>query len=113
MKPEETRASIKSVTELSESGKDLISLIKGTAQQAAINKKLWREGNKSRLIKLGMAIFVFPEPTPVCEIIGAGVMAAGLVQKGIKSRAIYLEDIPKTLQRTYKELNSMKNDLRI
>jgi hypothetical protein len=113
MKPEETKATIKSITELSQSGKELINEIKITTQQVSSSKKLWREGNKSRLIKLGMAIFVFPEPTPVCEIIGAGVMAAGLVQKGIKSRAIYLEDIPKTIQGTYKELNALRCNLRI
>ena len=113
MKPEETKILVKSLTELSESGKDLFYSIRSTAQQAKAGKKLWREGNKSRLIKLGLAIFVFPEPTPVCEIIGAGVIAAGLVQKGIQSRAIYLEDIPKTIQNTYKELYSMRNDLRI
>lgn len=113
MKPEETKAAIKSITELSQSGKELIKEIKKTTQQVSASKELWREGNKSRLIKLGMAIFVFPEPTPVCEIIGAGVMAAGLVQKGIKSRAIYLEDIPKTIQETYKELNALRYNLRI
>jgi hypothetical protein len=101
----------KALTELSESYKDLYSAIKGTSREAAAAKKLWREGNKSRLIQIGMALIVLPEPTPVTPTIGACFIAAGVIQKGIQSRSIYIEDITKTLQSTLKEIVALKYNL--
>ncbi|MCW4003803.1 MAG: hypothetical protein NWE95_07825 [Candidatus Bathyarchaeota archaeon] len=109
MKVEEAKVQAKSLHELGDCSKDFGCSIKNTAQSAGSARKLWREGNKSNLIKLGAAIFVFPEPTPVCEIIGAGVMAAGVIQQGIKNHGIYAEDITKTLKRTMRELQETKN----
>jgi hypothetical protein len=100
MKPEHVKNATKALNELSESYIDLIGAVKSTANTAEATKKLWREGNKSRLIKIGVSLIVFPEPTPISETIGACFIAAGAVQKGIKSRAIYLEDITKTFKNT-------------
>jgi hypothetical protein len=60
-----------------------------------------------------MALVVFPEPTPVSEMIGAGFIAAGAIQKGIQSRSIFIEDIGKTLQSTLKEVINTKHNLQI
>jgi hypothetical protein len=100
MNPEQVKATTEALKELSESYVDVIGAVKSTANAAADTKKLWREGNKSRLIKIGLSLIVFPEPTPISETIGACFIAAGAVQKGIKSRAIYLEDITKTFKST-------------
>jgi hypothetical protein len=56
---------------------------------------------------------LFPDPSPVGEIIGAGFITAGLVQKGIQKQSIYLEDIKKTFGRTLKEIQSTKESLRL
>jgi hypothetical protein len=104
MKPEQVKAATKAVKELSESYVDVIGAVKSTANAAEATKKLWREGNKSRLIKIGISLIVFPEPTPISETIGACFIAAGAVQKGIKSRAIYLEDITKTFKSTLRDV---------
>ena len=104
MKPEQIKNATKAMNELSESYIDLFDAVKGTANVARSTKKLWREGNKSRLIKIGMSLIVFPEPTPISETIGACFIAAGAVQKGIKSRAIYFEDITKTFKNTLKDV---------
>ena len=110
MKIEETT---KALTELTESYKDLYRGIKSSSREAAATKKLWREGNKSRLIQIGMALIVLPEPTPVTPTIGACFIAAGAIQKGIQSRSIYIEDITKTLQSTLKEIVASKYNLQI
>ena len=113
MKIRDAEVAARSLTELSESCKDFSNAIKGIAPGAAAAQKLWREGNKSKLVKIGMAIFLFPEPTPTSEIIGSGVMAVGAIQQAIKSRAIYVEDIPKTLLKTFNELRATKIDFRV
>jgi hypothetical protein len=91
MKREEATQATKALAELTESYKDLYYGLRGTSRETAATKKLWREGNKSKLIKIGVACIMFPDPSPVGEIIGAGFIAAGLVQKGIQNNPFTLE----------------------
>jgi len=113
MKSEQAKTAIKALNELNESYIDLLGAIKGTANTAEAAKKLWREGNKSRLIKIGVSLIFFPEPTPISETIGACFIAAGAVQKGIQNRAIYLEDITKTFKGTLKDVLATNQSLRV
>jgi hypothetical protein len=113
MKPEQAKIASKALNELSESYIDLLGAIKSTANTAAASKTLWREGNKSRLIKIGVALVVFPEPTPISETIGACFIAAGAVQKGIRNRALYLEDITKTFKNTLRDVLETSHSLRV
>ncbi len=112
MKVQEAKVQAKSIHELCDCASDLGCSVKETSQSAGSAKKLWREGNKSRLIALGMTIFLIPEPTPISEIIGGGIMAAGAIQQGIKNQGLYAEDIAKTLRRTMRELQETKNSFR-
>jgi hypothetical protein len=56
---------------------------------------------------------MFPDPSPVGEIIGAGFLIAGAVQKGIQKRTLYVSDLKKNLDSTLKEISSTKYDLHI
>lgn len=111
MKMEEMKARAYSVNELVESYLDFLNTMKGTVEEVKTKKKLFRGGSKSRLIKLGLALIAFPEPTPISETVGACFVAAGLIQKGIQSRALYVEDISKTLHKTLKEIWAVQQDL--
>ncbi len=113
MKPEQVKVATEALKELSESYADVIGAVKSTAKVAEDTKKLWREGNKSRLIKIGLSLIVFPEPTPISETVGACFIAAGAVQKGIKSRAIYMEDITKTFKNTLKDVLETTQHIRV
>jgi hypothetical protein len=113
MKKEQIKTATEALKELNESYIDLFDAVKSTANTVAATKKLWREGNKSRLIKIGLSLIVFPEPTPISETIGACFIAAGAVQKGIKSRAIYIEDITKTFKGTLKDVLATTQSLRV
>jgi hypothetical protein len=112
-KLERARQTTQAVHELIESYAEAQRALKNTARETSKAKKLWREGNKSNLIKIGMACIMFPDPSPIGEIIGAGFIVAGAVQKGIQNRAIYIGDINKNLQGTIKELNAMRCNIRI
>jgi hypothetical protein len=81
---ERAKQTKKALNELTDSYTELHRAIKTTAQTTAKTKKLWREGNKSNLIKIGVACIMFPDPSPVGEIIGAGFLVAGAVQPGIR-----------------------------
>ncbi len=109
MKAEETKNVAGALNELSASYSELLRAMTGTAKELETAKKLWNDGNKSRLIKIGLALIVLPEPTPISETVGACFVAAGLVQKGIRTRTIYIEDVYKTFQNTLKEVMTAKN----
>ena len=113
MKPEQVKVATEALKELSESYVDVIGAVKSTSKVVTDTKKLWREGNKSRLIKIGLSLIVFPEPTPISETVGACFIAAGAVQKGIRSRAIYMEDITKTFKTTLKDVLETTQHLRV
>jgi hypothetical protein len=110
---EKAKLTAKSLHSLTECYAETCSAIKSTAKETSKAKKLWREGNKSNLIKIGVACIVFPDPSPVGEIIGAGFLVAGAVQKGIQNRALYVGDIKKNLQSTLKELSATQSNLRL
>jgi hypothetical protein len=113
MKTEEVKTATKSLKELNDSYVDLYGAMKGTSREAEATQKLWREGNKSKLIKIGIAFIVFPEPTPISATVGACFVAAGAVQKGIKNQAVYLEDVKKTFQNTLKDVWATRDSLKI
>lgn len=100
-----------SLNELVESSKEFGTAITETSRTAGSLRKLYREGDKSRLIQLGVSLFLFPEPTPICDVVGAGLVAAGLIQKHIKNKALYIDDIPMELKRTFRELHSKRGYL--
>lgn len=104
----ETKAAIEALTEANKEKKQLIGGLEGNSRIASSTKKLFREGNKSKLIELGVALMVIPEPTPVTPIVGSSLIAAGAVQKGIRSRAAFAEDIGKDLRKALKDLSLAK-----
>ena len=104
MNPEDLKIRVSALSELSESYCDLLNTVNGTIKELKATRKLWKSGNESKLIKLGLALIVFPEPTPISETVGACFVAAGAIQKGIRSQTIYVEDVSKTFQNVFKEL---------
>jgi len=111
VKTDEMKNVVNALNELNEDYADLIQAMKGTVKEVKATKQLWRDGNKSRLIKLGLALIVFPEPTPISETIGTCLVAAGAVQEGIRRRAIYVDDVYKTFKDTLKEMRTIKHTL--
>ena len=103
---ERLKTTKKILTEMNESYLDLLRVTRDTARDVHATQRLWRAGNKSRLIKIGVALVVFPEPTPASEIVGACFIAAGAAQKAIKNRALFAEDVKKTFQSTLKEIST-------
>ena len=108
---ERLKVTRKALTEINESYIDLLRETKATGQNVHDTKQLWRAGYKSRLIKLGIALIVFPDPSPTTEIVGGCLVAAGAVQKAARNRAAFLEDVKKTFQSTMKEISAVKQDL--
>jgi len=107
MKKEEMKPLVDAVNELGESYADLTQVLKGTTREAKATKQLWRNGKKSWLIKVGLALIAFPDPT-ISDVVGGLLVAAGVVQEGVKRQTLHVDDLYKTFQNTMRDLRSMK-----
>ena len=96
--------------ELNESYMDVVQTMTETTKEVKATKQLWRKGNNSILIKLGLALIAFPDPT-ISDIIGTVMVAAGTVQMGIRRRTIYVEDVYKTFHGTLKDMWTIKRSV--
>lgn len=101
------------LNELTESYVELHRSLKITAQTTAKTKKLWREGNKSNLTRIGIACIMFPDPSPVTAIIGAGLLTAGAIQSEVQKRTLYVGDIKTNFENLQRELIITRSDLKI
>jgi hypothetical protein len=108
MKKEEAKTMATGLSELSESCADLAAAVKGTTGTVERTKKLWRDGRRSTLIKVGLALIAFPDPT-ISDVVGSALVAAGLVQEGIRRQTLHVDDVYKTFQQTMSELRNLKN----
>ena len=86
---------------------DAADSVRTAANSAGSVNKLYKRGNKSLLIKAGVALLVFPEPV-VSDLLGTALIAAGVVQQGIKRQSIYLDDLPKAFKSVMKDLKSAR-----
>ena len=105
MKPDEAKALATALNELNESYADFLQSLSGTVREVKASKGLWNNGSKPWLVRLGLALIVFPEPI-LSDILGSLLIAVGTVQEGIRRRALHVEDIPKTFQSVMKELRT-------
>jgi len=110
MKNDEIETLADALKELNENYIDVIQTMKETTKEVKATKQLWRKGNNSILIKLGLALIAFPDPT-ISDIIGTVLVAAGTVQMGIRRRTIYVEDVYKTFHNTLKDMWAIKRNV--
>lgn len=110
MDADNMKTAINALNELSESYVDFLNSLKGTIREVKTAQKLWNNGENSWLIKLGLALLAFPDPT-ISDLIGGFLIAAGMVQKGIRRQALHVEDIPKAFQDVLKELQAVEESI--
>jgi len=113
MKKEEMNNLVNILNELKKDYKEtaeiLKSDVKGVSQSIDL-KQLFRAKNKPGLIKIGLALIAFPDPT-ISDILGSAFIAAGLLQAKIKCSALYVEDVYKTFPKVMKNIEETKQKL--
>jgi hypothetical protein len=108
MKTEEFKVLTTSIKEMSQDHIDMARSVRTATNSVGTAKKLWKSGNKSILIKAGLALVVFPEPI-VSDMLGTALLAAGAVQEGIKRQSIYIEDLPKAFKSAMNDIKNSKD----
>ena len=100
-----------SVKELSLSYAETLEDFKGFSECLKLTKNLWKEHDKSKLVKIGLTLIAFPEPTPITEIAGASILSIGLVKQKMINNSLHIEDIYKTFQNVFKNLREIQQNL--
>lgn len=110
MKTNEVRKLANTLNELNESYIDFLESMKESIKEVKEMKKLWKNGEKPWLIKFGLALILFPDPT-ISDVVGGLLIAVGTVQEGLRRRALHVDDIPKTFQDVLKELHATQESI--
>lgn len=103
---------VKSLNERAETLEDFGRTHGGLSQiNTSINKltgKPETSEEKSKLVKLGTSLILFPEPTPVTDVIGIAMITAGLLEKRYKKRPLTIYDTKKEFAESIKELQKLR-----
>jgi nitrogen regulatory protein PII len=110
VKPEELKNVAVMLRELGLSYEETLVAVRGVAKDSHFVGRLWREGNKGNLVKIGLALIAFPDPI-VTDVIGAILVSAGVIQAKIKRSTLHVEDVYKTFPELIKELQISKREL--
>lgn len=110
MKTDEVKTLAQALKELNESYGDIIVTMTDTTREMKTAKKLWRSGNRSTLIKVGLALIAFPDPT-ISDVVGAALVATGTVQMGLRRRTLYVDDISKKFRETLKDVWTVRHSI--
>jgi len=110
MKQAEAKAIVEAVNELCASCEETMDAMKEVAREIDSAKYLWRQSNQSRLIKLGVAMIVFPEPV-ISDILGSACIALGVIQTKMRRSTLCVEDVYKTFPNIVKELRGIRSGM--
>lgn len=83
----------------------------GVARELHPVKSCFAEGDKPKLISLGVTLILVPEPTGVSDVVGAAVVSAGLIQAKMKQSALHIEDIYSTFPRVMRDIKAIRQGL--
>jgi hypothetical protein len=105
---------VSAANELGESLKDATGLLSGASDAVHKMNQLYDHGYGgagNSLISLGVALVMFPEPFMISDIIGSGVIAAGLLYNKCVTPTLYIDNIFETIQEQVKTIHSTGDDL--
>jgi len=110
VEPRELKTTAAVLQELGLSYEETLKILKGVAKDSRYAERLWKKGDDTKLVKIGLALIAFPEPA-VSDIIGTLLVSAGIVQAKMKRSALHIEDIFNTFQDVNRNLLRIRQEL--
>jgi len=110
VEPRELKTTAAVLQELGLSYEETLKILKGVAKDSRYVERLWKKGDDTKLVKIGLALIAFPEPA-VSDIIGTLLVSAGIVQAKMKRSALHIEDIFNTFQDVNRNLLRIRQEL--
>jgi len=111
VEPRELKTTATVLQELGLNYQETLEVMKGVTKDLRSTKSLWKDGDKSRLVKIGLTMIAFPEPTPISETLGAFILSLGLIQNRMKKSTLHIEDIYNTFQDVNRNLLRIRQEL--
>ncbi len=105
---------VKAASELSETYSESAALLSGMNGAMSEVDQLHDHGyggaGKS-LISFGITLVLIPEPFMVSDVIGCGIIAAGILYNKLVSPPLYIDNIFETIQEQVKAIHSAGDNL--
>jgi hypothetical protein len=105
---------VQAAKELGETFTDTATIINGMNGAVEEVNQLYDHGQGgagNSMISFGIALVAFPEPTMVSDVVGAGIVATGLLYNKFVSPPLYIDNIFETIQSQVKAIHSTGEDL--
>jgi len=93
MKTEDLKNMVDVLRGLGSSYEETLDAMSEVAKELRSASHLWRKGDKSKLIGLGLTLIAFPEPTLISDILGAVVLSVGIIQTKMRQSTLHIEDV--------------------
>jgi len=107
VKKEELKTLTDTLHEVGSNREEAVNLVREVVRESHSVENLSKKKDDSLLIKAGLLLIAFPDPT-ISDIVGTLLISAGLVQKRIKRSTLHMEDVPTTFQGIIKDLQTIK-----
>jgi hypothetical protein len=105
---------VKAASELGETYSESASLLNGMNGAVSEVNQLYDHGyggaGKS-LISFGITVILIPEPFMVSDVIGGGIVAAGILYNKLVPPPIYIDNIFETIQEQVKAIHKAEENL--
>ena len=98
---------VEAAKELGEAYEETEGLLSGFTESLKVAENLYGSGKKGTgadLVSLGITLIVFPEPTFIPDVIGCGIVAAGLAYQKLVLPPLSVDDIYSSIADQMREL---------
>lgn len=95
--------------ELGLNREEAAKVVREAVKEANSAENLSKKRDNSLLIKVGLLLIAFPDPT-ISDLAGTLLVSAGLIQNRIKHSTLHLEDVPDTFQGIIKNLQTVRKE---
>ena len=110
VKEEELKTVVDALQELGLNREEASKVVSEAVRESHLAGNLSKKKDTSLLIKVGLLLIAFPDPT-ISDLVGTLLVSAGLIQKRIKHSRLYVEDAPDTFQGIIKNLQTVRKEL--
>ena len=110
VKEEELKTVVDALQELGLNREEASKVVSEAVRESHLAGDLSKKKDTSLLIKVGLLLIAFPDPT-ISDLVGTLLVSAGLIQKRIKHSRLYVEDAPDTFQGIIKNLQTVRKEL--
>jgi len=110
VKKEELRTLTAALHEIGLTREEAAKVLSEAIRESYLAENLSKKKHNSLLIKVGLLLIAFPDPT-ISDLVGTLLVSAGLIQRRIKHSQLHMEDVPENFQGIIKDLQTIRRQI--